>query len=69
MIDNKLLKDYLESWLDNVGRSGSDDETIMCAMTDTNSLLDWGLVQDRYSEVDYDYDCALDIISRGVNDN
>lgn len=64
MIDNSLLTEYLEGWLNNVGRSFDDDETIAEAMTDRQSLHTWGLIPCVLSEIDYDYNHALKVIRK-----
>lgn len=66
MIDNALLKEYLEGWLDNVGRSFDDDETIANAMSCKRSLHSWGLIPTGISDVDYDYEYALKIINKNL---
>lgn len=61
-MNKKVLKEYLESWLDNVGRSSSDEETLSDAMTDSKSLIEWGLLQDQDQSIDYDWEYAINII-------
>jgi len=48
--------------LDNVGRSSSDEETLSDAMTDSKSLVEWGLLQDQDQSIDYDWEYAINII-------
>ena len=59
MVGNTYLKEYLESWLDNVGRSSTPEETLADAMNDDLSLIEWGFKESKYDELDYDYDFAL----------
>lgn len=64
MIENRLLKEYLDGWLDNVGRSSDDDETIADAMGCKRSLYAWGLIPSAISDVDYDHDYAIQVIQK-----
>lgn len=57
-IKNFALKQYLSSWLYNVGFARGSDvkETLMRAMRNTQSLREWGLIGPLKDACDADYD-------------
>lgn len=62
-VSDQLLVEYLQSWLWNVGRSSSPDETVAEAMCDTQSLINWGFISSKYDEFDYNYTLALETVN------
>lgn len=62
MIPNNKLQDYLESWLCNVGRSCDVDQTLADAMSDDQSLINWGFKESRFDDIEYDYEFAIEIL-------
>jgi hypothetical protein len=59
-LKNFEVKLYLEGWVNEVGYSYSPEMTLLEAMRENNSLIDWFGTKD----IDYNDDFALDYINK-----